>query len=375
MKKFNHNQLAFLSLLRAGLWEKDVLLSQFNTLSYEEIYRLADEQSVFGLVAAGLEHVVDTKAPQEVVLQFVGQALQLEQRNQAMNTFISTLIERMRNDGIYTLLIKGQGVAQCYERPLWRSCGDVDLFLSEENYEKAKSLLVTKASHTGQEDQFKKHLGLTIDCWEVELHGYLRRGLSKKVNKVLDDIKDDTFYGGNVRSWLNGKTQIFLLGADNDIVYIFIHILSHFYGGGIGLRQFCDWCRLLWVYRDKINVVSLEKRLKKMGLVRVWTAFGAFAVEYLGMPSEAMPLYSPERKMKRKANRICSFILEVGNFGHNRNSSYYTKPFLIRKAISLSKRCSDVLRHTLIFPIESMRFFPYMMYNGFRAALTSGHND
>lgn len=35
----------------------------------------------------------------------------------------------------------------------------------------------------------------------------------------------------------------------------------------------------------------LEARLNEMGLVSVWKAFGAFAVEYLGMPGEAMPLY------------------------------------------------------------------------------------
>lgn len=35
----------------------------------------------------------------------------------------------------------------------------------------------------------------------------------------------------------------------------------------------------------------LEARLKEMGLVSVWKTFGAFAVEYLEMPGEAMPLY------------------------------------------------------------------------------------
>lgn len=38
-----------------------------------------------------------------------------------------------------------------------------------------------------------------------------------------------------------------------------------------------------------INVGLIEARLKEMGLISVWKAF---AVEYLGMPGEAMPLYS-----------------------------------------------------------------------------------
>ena len=100
---------------------------------------LAEEQSVVGLVAAGLEHVTDMKLPKEDVLQFVGQALQLETRNAAMNQFLAGLINNLRTAGIYTLLLKGQEVAQCYEKPLWRACGDVDLYLSDDNYEKAKA--------------------------------------------------------------------------------------------------------------------------------------------------------------------------------------------------------------------------------------------
>lgn len=85
------------------------------------MYRLAEEQSVVGLVSAGIEHIVDVRVPQEVALTFAGSALQLEQRNKAMNQFIGVLIEKLRAADIYTLLVKGQGVAQCYERPLWRA--------------------------------------------------------------------------------------------------------------------------------------------------------------------------------------------------------------------------------------------------------------
>lgn len=75
----------------------------------------------------------------------MGQTLQLEQRNKAMNDFIACLAEKMRRVGIYSLLVKGQGVAQCYERPLWRACGDVDFLLSLSNFEKAKCFLTPQS--------------------------------------------------------------------------------------------------------------------------------------------------------------------------------------------------------------------------------------
>lgn len=68
-------------LVRAGLWEEGVRLLPYDNVSYDEVMRLAEEQSVIGLVAAGLEKLSGCKAPQEVSLQLAGQALQLEQRN------------------------------------------------------------------------------------------------------------------------------------------------------------------------------------------------------------------------------------------------------------------------------------------------------
>ena len=58
MKK-NNNIAAFFALLRAGLWEKEVRLAEYGKPDFRGIHRLAREQAVIGLVAAGLEHATD----------------------------------------------------------------------------------------------------------------------------------------------------------------------------------------------------------------------------------------------------------------------------------------------------------------------------
>ena len=369
VKKFNYNQQAFLVLVRAGLWEQEVGLVPCDEIDFQEILRYAEEQSVIGLVAAGMERITDINVPQKHSLVFIGKALQIERQNEAMNYFIVALVRKLRNAGIYALLLKGQGVAQCYEKPLWRSCGDVDLLLSETNYEKAKVFLKPLASSVEKEGILNKHLGLTINSWVVELHGSLRTGLSPRIDRQLNEIKRNTYNWGSVRSWDNSGVSVFMLDVNNDIVYVFVHFLSHFYKGGIGLRQMCDWCRLLWTYREQIDLGLLESRLQSMNLMSEWKSFGAFVVDYLGMPLEAMPLYPSGKKWKRKAEKICVFVLNVGNFGHNRDVSYYnTKPYIVRKTISLGRRCTDFIQHSRIFPFNSIRFFPTIMFNGLRSA-------
>ena len=80
----NNNQKAFLALVRAGLWDNgnpDIRID--GNTDWQEIYRIATEQSVQGLVLAGLEHS-DVKPPQVLLLQWIGEVQMIEQRNECL---------------------------------------------------------------------------------------------------------------------------------------------------------------------------------------------------------------------------------------------------------------------------------------------------
>ncbi len=361
--KLSNNQQAFLELVRAGLWERDASLLPYDNIDFKEVYQLAKEQTVTGLTAAGLEHVSDVKPPKEIVLSFVGDALQLEQHNIMLNYFVSVLVEKLRGADIYTLLVKGQGIAQCYERPLWRECGDIDFFLSESNYEKAKTFLTPLASSFHNEDMTRLHLSMKIESWEVELHGNLKTFLWRKLDKVIDDLQKVVFCEGAVRSWMNRNTQVFIPRVDEDVIFVFTHILQHFYRGGVGMRQICDWCRLLWKYGESINKQILKNRLCEMGVMSEWKTFSAFAVNYLGMPVESMPFYSSSSCWNRKANVLVGLILEMGNMGHSRDNGYqYNKPVSLRRTITLWRLSKDNARQLLITPINPIRVWSNMVF-------------
>lgn len=114
-------------------------------------------------------------------------------------------------------------------------------------------------------------------------------------------------------SWRNGGTDVFLPNANNDVILVFIHFLNHFFIGSVGLRQICDWWRLLGKYRDEINRKLLEDRLCKSETGVGWKAFAAFVVGYLGMPEDTIPMY--DSWLKSKADKIMRVVMEVGNFG------------------------------------------------------------
>ena len=332
---------ALFAVLRAGLWgngNPDIRIDE--TTDWQEVYRLATEQSILGLVLDGLEHS-DVKPPQVLLLQWIGEVQMIEQRNKTMNQFVAELVEKMRVADIYAILVKGQGVAQCYEKPLWRPSGDVDLLLSEVNYKKAKELLLPLSSSNKSEERYSQHLGMSIGQWYVEIHGSLRTGLSARVDKVVDASQQSVFISGNVRSWDNNGTLVFLPAPTEDVFLVFTHFIKHFYKEGMSLRQVCDWCRLSWTYRESLNYGNLELWINKAGLMKEWKTFYNLASRYLGMPDLDSRLMAHDSRFDKKAEKLMEFIL--GGYSGN--------------------KIKDTLQIAKIFPWKALRYSPSIFLN------------
>lgn len=315
---------SFLVLLRAGLWEKvnnNLNDNFFKNIDWGDVLRMADEQSVVGLVTAGAMTLKAGCFPLTDKLGFLGLCQLIEQRNVALNHFVGALVQKMNTVGIKAVLAKGQGIAQCYEKPLWRKSGDVDLLFDAENYRKAVELLKPLTSDCEREGRYSKHLGLTVDSWYIELQGTQRVGLSSRLEHVIDAVQRDTFESNGTRIWRNGDVDVLLPSPDNDVFFVFTHFLKHFFKEyGFCLRQLCDWCRLMWTYREEIDSDLLEQRLCKAGLMSEWKVFAALVVDYLGMPAEAMPLYDDNKKWSKSAEKILSFVFENKKHGKLKNT-------------------------------------------------------
>ncbi len=112
-----------------------------------------------------------------------------------------------------------------------------------------------------------------------------------------------------------------------------------------------------------------------MGLMSEWKAFAAFAVKWFGMPVDAMPLFEDNHNVNldKKADKICKFVLEVGNFGHNKlvqgSNGSRAQGYFWRKFKSFWVRLSDMLRHFQLFPKDSIVFFGGVLRSGLHAAV------
>ena len=347
----------FFALLRSGLWNEVPERAPFaGGVDWEALYRLAFAQTVVPLVTDGVNRLPQEFLPAEPerLDPFLGDMMATAKRNRQLDAFIPKLFSALQ--GIPTVLIKGQSLAQDYPDPERRQPGDIDLLLLPESYEAAKAVLLPKATKVLEEEKAIWHQGMRFHSIEVEIHGSISTLMSRELDRKLAALLEEQFDGRAFPTVPIGGADVPVPEADFNAIYIFVHFLHHYWAGGVGLRQFVDWMTFVSVHKRDIHPVILEKRLQDLGLLDVWKTFTGFAQEYLGCPSEKLPLAAAPDAGKNA--RIWRYVRRCGNFGKNVDRFRKKESYLRRKVHSFWRLVvADRLRHFPVFPKESVRFF------------------
>lgn len=355
----------FFALLRSGLWGDAPELpgTAPSEDDWKKVFSLSKSQTVIGLVTNGAAACPAGYVPKEVSIKLMSSLVKTEKMNAVMDSHVSRFVSLLEDNGVQPVLVKGQAVAQCYIHPSGRMPGDIDLVISPSQYEAAKAVITREADSVNTEGVSNKHFGAMFGAVELELHGTVRTSLGKRINDVLDSAQAELHKEGGCRRWNCLGTEVRIPSVDFDALFVFTHLLQHFFCGGLGLRQLCDWSRVLHTHCAAIDRTLLERRLTQMGLLNEWKTFVGFLVDYLGLPEEEAPLYNV--KYSSKTAKLWNYIERVGNFGKSRGLRDRSKdPYLIRKIESLIVNSQDFLHHVSIFPMDSLKFFWYYFRSG-----------
>lgn len=309
-------QQQFLALLRAGLWDTPAEAELFSgDAHWEGIFTKAARQTVQGLVAKAASTLPPGLQPPVAVLGKARSIVAATIRSHALlNRTLAEAVTMLRQEGIRPVLLKGQGVATNYTEPTLRMCGDIDLYIGQADYYKACLLACQwdEAEETGMESD--KHYHFHHDGVTVELHRIAEQLPLSWHNARFQRWTRRHLHGACLRSAVIEGTSVSLPPVNFDTLYIFNHAWHHFSeGGGIGLRQLCDWVRHLHTFRHEIDRDALEYDLRSFGLWRPWRLFSSIAVDVLGLPREEYPFYTG--RYTRQASQIVAMIEEEGNFG------------------------------------------------------------
>lgn len=349
----------FFSLLRSSLWgsEQDVDVANLSRKDLGGVVKMAKSQTVLGLIA----HELMTRNEFADLLgsESRERLTMMVQENfftyQRLNAVLLTIVLELRKHGIDPVLLKGQGISKYYPIPELRQCGDIDIYVGQEKFEKACDVIgamSTPEDHQGDIPSLK-HYHTRIGHAFIEIHRYTDVYWPKRYDRVYQKISDAGMHS-NLVPLDFVDAEVLTPSVDFNVFFIFNHFWHHFIADGVGLRQICDWVMLLHASYGKIDLNNLSDMLARIKLMKEWKVFGCIAVEALGLPADEMPFY--DTRYRRKASKVLDLILLEGNFGRE-NLKGYKRPkgYFSGKFYSFIRRFRRNLRVLCLFPAESIR--------------------
>lgn len=348
----------FNTLLRAGLWGTPVDASLFGVdTNWTELYQLAKAQTVTAILLDGIQALpAECRPPRALYLQWCSDMMVIEEKNHKLNRELANVVELAHQIGACPVLVKGQGVAQCYREPLHRQSGDIDLYIGSKKFEELNQILRSEA--TSEEEETYKHTTLTWHNVTIENHQVLISLSSPFKNRKLQRcIRQWHDHPASLRTVSVEGCQVYMPPVEFDVVYVLLHAVLHFLNEGIGVRHVCDWMCLLHTYTGRMDKKKVGTLLQEFGLTRAARLFGAVAVEYFGLPAEDLPVPYQSRDLP-DAQWLLDTILREGNFGRydkqrkKRPKGYWrSKWYTLMRAVG---RCIEMKR---LSPSEA-RWYP-----------------
>ncbi|MDO4758037.1 MAG: nucleotidyltransferase family protein [Rikenellaceae bacterium] len=306
---------ALFHLLKAGLWEQRIESEQLFPLTaseWQSVFLLAQQQTVLGITYRGLDYIPEQYfPPQELIMRWVAEIGRIEERNYDSNHSLVELLKLFGKEGLQPILQKGQGVATFYDRPLLRTCGDIDLwFPTHEEADRAAELVKL---HGGS--VHKAPDGSRCYMWrgiEVEHHPDLvdlQAPMAKrKAQRMVAEMTPIM-----VTLPEHPETAIATPSAEVNLLLLNTHILKHAIGWGVGLRQMCDMARAYYSLHERVDGELIRSLYAKSGLRRWSRLLHAFLVDYLGLEVDYLPY---RESQPTSAEPLLEVVMRGGNFGH-----------------------------------------------------------
>lgn len=355
----------FFSILRAALWGTDVQVPKGFT-QWEHVMKLAKTQALLGLVAEVLltRNEIRTTLPEKFVEKLQIISMTNVGMHSQMNMTLQLLVPALRKAGIEPVLLKGQGLAKYYPIPELRQCGDIDIYVGEENYEKAYEAMLPIVSEIQEKAEIGNwmHFDAKIGSVMVEVHQDADRMSGYRANKIYQEYILDAFLK-ELCPISFANVEVMTPGNTFNAFYIFHHLWRHFTMSGVGLRQFCDWACFLHTHVGKLELPYLKKMLDDLGFMKPWQTFGCFLVKDLGLPENEFPFYN--EKYADKVGGVRRYVMKDGNFGRNVVAGKEkSRNYLHGKWVSLKFHIRRFFRMFAIFPKHTMLRLYFMLRDG-----------
>lgn len=341
-----------------------------NVQDFPAVVAEAKKQAVGGLLYM-VKTVPTDKMERLERLRWLGSRVTYENVNEGMNRKVASLSKAYDDAGICYAIMKGQVCATNYPQPELRNCGDIDVYVIDNDFDRACKILEEKGMH--KTDYTQLHATYKQDKLIIEVHFAIQNLQWLPAFRRLQRITKEEMSGPIVTVPIGGY-DVRVLPTELNMVLLTLHALNHTISGGLGLRHVLDWQETL-KKSETIDTQKLVKMLRELHLWNMWRVLLYISTQTLDCKALQAKAGSSElftlsftKKEKALAADLLAWIEMAGNFG---------------KTLDLGKGKQRFFRYYWLFIKNCIRFFrlcptemsawPFMKL--YRAAFGKNHQD
>lgn len=336
MRCAQHEQVFFRLLRLATGAAADGWDVELGEEDWKAVFEMSRKQAMIAVTLDGVERLPkDKRPPLGVLMPWIALVQQIEKTNRRLNQLAVKVCERFTAEGMGCVVLKGQGNATLYPRPLHRMSGDIDLWVEGS---RAKVVSYVRRYCPDVEVVYHHVDFPVLKDAEIELHFTPSWMNNWQTNRRLQKY----FKENMPRQMLHrvelpeGAGTIPVPTPDMNRVYLLLHIYRHLFDEGVGLRQLLDYYYVLVAPCTDAEKAETVRMLGRLRMRRFASAVMYVLQEVFGLDDRHLllppsPVYGA---------RLLDEIMLAGNFGH-----YDERILRRRNETSWHKFCRKVARN------------------------------
>ena len=265
-----------------------------------------------------------TEMPQKLRRQWIGEVIRFyENRYQQYEKAISSLAGFYNQHGFKMMLLKGYACSLDWPKPNHRQCGDIDIWLFNQQAAADKELV---SSFKLQDPGFKidnSHHHHTVFRWQgfsVEnhfdfvnvyqhkSHVGLERILKELGNfkvessefRVDGQLKECSDAGCKIQPVIVNGEVVYLPSPNLHALFLLKHAALHFVGTELNLRQILDWAFFLKEHGNEVDWEWLLTVVDEHGMMPFFNIVNAICVDDLGFEKNVFPTAQINPDLKQR---------------------------------------------------------------------------
>ena len=288
----------FFFLLRAGAFGDEVKIEPMSAWKWRRVYQYSLMHSVSALLFDGIERCRQQfflQLPTDLYDTWQASTKDMERESASQKTTLVRLYEILNGQQLRPILLKGQHLASLYDKPEHRQSHNIEFFFPYDT----QARKADKWAHdngTGLDDSESYVLSYQWNGALIEHHHRMYRLTNRLLNHSLQSIIETDIRESKAKFINIGNTRIEVPSNTLAMLTIILHIAQQMLNNGIAIKLLVDLGIMLRKIGDKVDYVTLQKWIDKLGLKRIAQVSGALLIETLGFSEDEIPFMSAKKE-------------------------------------------------------------------------------